>query len=41
MSTRVQMPVRVKPPPAERGEMISPAWAALSITTPEKGARIT
>ncbi len=38
MSTMVQMPVRVKPPPAEIGETISPGWAALTVTTPEKGA---
>jgi hypothetical protein len=30
MSTMVQMPVRVKPPPAEIGETISPGWAALT-----------
>ena len=40
MSTMVQMPVRVKPPPAETGEIISPGCAALAITTPPKGARI-
>ncbi len=34
----VQMPVRVKPPPAEMGETISPGWAALTVTTPSKGA---
>ena len=31
MSTIVPMPVRVKPPPAEIGEIISPGWAALAI----------
>ncbi len=41
MSTRVQMPVRVKPPPAETGEIISPGWASLVMATPEKGARMT
>ena len=41
MSTIVPMPVRVKPPPAEIGEIISPGWAALAITTPLNGARIT
>ena len=40
MSTIVQMPVRVKPPPAEIGEIISPGWALRSTTTPPKGARI-
>ena len=35
------MPVRVKPPPAETGEIISPGWAALAMTTPAKGARIS
>src|SRR5262249_25663990 len=33
MSTRVQMPVRVKPP-TESGEIISPGWALRSTTTP-------
>ena len=37
----VPMPVRVKPPPAEIGEIISPGWAALLTTTPLNGARIT
>ena len=41
MSTMVPMPVRVKPPPADRGEIISPGWADLAITTPAKGARTT
>ena len=40
MSTIVQMPVRVKPPPAETGEIISPGWALRSMTTPPNGARI-
>ena len=35
------MPVRVKPPPAEIGEIISPGWAALATTIPLKGARTT
>src|SRR5438094_599463 len=41
MSTMVPMPVRVKPPPAEIGEIISPGCAALAITMPVNGARIT
>ena len=41
MSTIVPMPVRVKPPPAEMGEIISPGCADLATTTPAKGARIT
>ena len=41
MSTMVQMPVRVNPPPAEMGEIISPGCAALAITTPPNGARIS
>ena len=41
MSTMVQMPVRVKPPPAEIGEIISPGCAALAMTTPLNGARIS
>ncbi len=41
MSTSVPMPVRVKPPPAEFGEIISPGWASLVVITPEKGARMT
>ena len=36
----VQMPVRVKPPPADTGEIISPGCAALAITTPPNGARM-
>jgi hypothetical protein len=40
MSTMVQMPVRVKPPPAEIGEIISPGWALCSTTTPANGARM-
>ena len=38
MSTMVQIPVRVKPPPAT-GATISPGCAAVAVTTPEKGAR--
>ena len=41
MSTSVQMPVRVKPPPAETGEIISPGWASFEIATPSNGARTT
>ena len=41
MSTMVPIPVRVKPPPAEMGEIISPGCAFLATTTPVKGARIT
>ena len=41
MSTMVQMPVRVKPPPADTGDTISPGWASFEIATPENGARIT
>ena len=41
MSTTVPMPVRVKPPPPEIGEMISPGCAALTVITPAKGARTT
>jgi len=41
MSTMVPMPVRVKPPPAEIGEIISPGCADLAITTPLNGARMT
>ena len=36
----VQMPVRVKPPPADSGEIISPGCALRSTTTPANGARI-
>src|SRR4051812_39343279 len=39
MSTIVPMPVRVKPPPADMGDTISPTCAAFSVTTPENGAR--
>ena len=41
MSTIVAMPVRVKPPPADIGEIISPACAFFETTTPPNGARIT
>ena len=41
MSTIVPMPVRVKPPPAETGEIISPGCASFEITTPLNGARTT
>ena len=41
MSTMVPMPVRVKPPPAEIGEIISPGWADFATTIPLNGARIT
>ena len=41
MSTIVQMPVRVKPPPAETGETISPGCASFEIATPLNGARMT
>ena len=37
----VQMPVRVKPPPAETGEIISPGCASLETAMPLNGARIT
>ena len=40
MSTIVHTPVRVKPPPAESGEIISPGCALRSTTTPPNGARI-
>ena len=39
MSTMVPTPVRVKPPPAEIGEMISPDCADLATITPSNGAR--
>src|SRR5215470_8222431 len=39
-STRVAMPVRVKPPPAETGETISPICASLETAIPAKGALI-
>ena len=35
----VAMPVRVKPPPADIGEIISPGCASFEITTPANGAR--
>ena len=38
MSTIVPMPVRVKPPPADTGEIISPGCASLEIATPSNGA---
>ena len=38
MSTIVPMPVRVKPPPADSGETISPGCAALAITSRERRA---
>ncbi len=41
MSTIVPMPVRVKPPPADIGETISPSCAALTVTIPANGARTT
>ena len=41
MSTIVQMPVRVKPPPAETGDTISPGCASFEIATPLNGARMT
>jgi hypothetical protein len=41
MSTIVQMPVRVKPPPAETGEIISPGCASFEIAIPSNGARTT
>ncbi len=41
MSTIVPTPVRVKPPPADSGDTISPTWAAFSVTTPANGARTT
>ena len=41
MSTIVPMPVRVKPPPAETGDTISPSCAALTVTMPPNGARTT
>src|SRR3989304_2678440 len=40
MSTIVEMPVRVNPPPAETGETISPGWASFEIATPSNGARM-
>ena len=41
MSTIVQMPVRVKLPPADMGEISSPGMAFFEVTTPSNGARIT
>ena len=41
MSTSVQMPVRVKPPPAELGDTISPGCASFETATPLNGARTT
>jgi hypothetical protein len=41
MSTIVPIPVRVNPPPAEIGEIISPGCADFVTTTPLNGARIT
>ena len=41
MSTIVQMPVRVKPPPADTGEIISPGCASFEIAMPSNGARTT
>ena len=41
MSTIVQMPVRVNPPPADTGDTISPGCASLVIATPLNGARMT
>ena len=40
MSTIVQMPVRVKPPPADTGDTISPGCASLVTATPLNGARM-
>jgi len=39
MSTRVHMPVRVKPP-TDSGEIISPGCAWFSTSMPSNGARI-
>ena len=41
MSTRVLTPVRVKPPPADTGEIISPSSASFEMATPSNGARMT
>ena len=41
MSTMVQTPVRVKPPPALTGEIISPGCASFEMATPLNGARMT
>ena len=40
MSTIVQMPVRVNPPPAETGDTISPGCASFEIAMPLNGARM-
>ena len=40
MSTIVPIPVRVKPPPAETGDTISPGCAFFDVATPSNGARI-
>ena len=40
MSTIVQMPVRVKPPPADTGDTVSPGCASFEIATPLNGARM-
>jgi hypothetical protein len=37
----VEMPVRVKPPPADTGDTISPGCASLDSATPLNGARMT
>ena len=39
MSTMVEIPVRVKPPPAETGDTISPGWASFDTAIPANGAR--
>ena len=41
MSTSVHTPVRVNPPPADTGEIISPSSASFEIAIPSNGARIT
>ena len=41
MSTMVQTPVRMKPPPALTGEIIPPDWASVETATPLNGARMT
>ena len=38
VSTMVQTPVRMKPPPALTGEIISPGWASVETATPLNGA---
>ena len=40
MSTMVQTPVRVEPPSALTGEIISPGWAFVETATPLNGARM-